>query len=52
MTATAFVDTNVLLYAASNAAADREKRLVARQVLSDPAIGFSAQVRRRADRGA
>ncbi len=44
MTATVFVDTNVLLYAASNAAADQEKRSVARRVLSEPEIGFSAQV--------
>lgn len=44
MTATALIDTNVLLYAASNAAADRDKRLVARQVLREPEIGFSAQV--------
>jgi predicted nucleic acid-binding protein len=44
MTATAFIDTNVLLYAASNAPADREKRAVARQILAEPEIGFSAQV--------
>jgi predicted nucleic acid-binding protein len=44
MTATSFIDTNVLLYAASNAAADREKRAVARRVLAEPEIGFSAQV--------
>jgi predicted nucleic acid-binding protein len=44
MTATALIDTNVLLYAASNADADREKRLIARQVLTEPEIGFSAQV--------
>src|SRR5438270_8082487 len=41
---TAFVDTNVLLYAASNAAADQPKRNIARLVLSEPEIGFSAQV--------
>jgi predicted nucleic acid-binding protein len=44
MTATAFVDTNVLLYAASNAAADQEKRMIARQVLRGRSIGISAQV--------
>jgi predicted nucleic acid-binding protein len=44
MTATHFVDTNVLLYAASNALADQPKRIVARQVLAEPNIGFSAQV--------
>ena len=44
MTATIFIDTNVLLYAASNAAADQAKRIVARQLLSQPEIGFSAQV--------
>ena len=44
MTATTFIDTNVLLYAASNAAADQAKRIVARQLLSQPEIGFSAQV--------
>ncbi|MEX2306986.1 MAG: PIN domain-containing protein [Pirellulales bacterium] len=44
MTATHFVDTNVLLYAASNALADQPNRLIARQVLEDPSIGFSAQV--------
>lgn len=41
---TTFVDTNVLLYAASNAPADQPKRLIARQLLTDPDIGFSAQV--------
>jgi predicted nucleic acid-binding protein len=44
MIATVFVDTNVLLYAASNAPADQEKRFIARRVLSEPEIGFSAQV--------
>ena len=44
MTATIFVDTNVLLYAASNAPADQPKRTVARQLLAEPAIAFSAQV--------
>jgi predicted nucleic acid-binding protein len=44
MTATCFVDTNILLYAASNAAADQAKRVIARQVLAQGDIGFSAQV--------
>jgi predicted nucleic acid-binding protein len=44
MTATCFVDTNVLLYAASNAPDDRPKRIIARQLLAEPDIGFSAQV--------
>jgi predicted nucleic acid-binding protein len=44
MTATTFVDTNVLLYAASNAPADRPTRTIARQVLAQGEIGFSAQV--------
>ncbi len=44
MTATCFVDTNILLYAASNAAPDQRKRAVARALLNQPDIGFSAQV--------
>jgi predicted nucleic acid-binding protein len=44
MTATVFIDTNVLVYAASNAVGDRAKRAVARQVLAESGIGFSAQV--------
>ena len=44
MTATSFVDTNILLYAASKAPADQAKRQVARGVLTQPDIGFSAQV--------
>jgi predicted nucleic acid-binding protein len=44
MTATSFLDTNILIYAASNAAADQAKRQVARQLLTRPDIGFSAQV--------
>jgi predicted nucleic acid-binding protein len=44
MTATHFVDTNVLLYAASNSPADQPKRLIARHVLTDPNICFSPQV--------
>jgi predicted nucleic acid-binding protein len=44
MTATSFIDTNVLLYAGSNAAADQAKRQAARALLTRPDIGFSAQV--------
>ena len=44
MTATTFIDTNVLLYAASNAPADQAKRAVARRVLAESSIAFSAQV--------
>ena len=44
MTAKFFVDTNVLLYAGSNAAEDRAKRQVARELLSRPDIALSAQV--------
>ena len=44
MIARFFVDTNILLYAASNAAEDQPKRIIARQVLSEAGIGFSAQV--------
>lgn len=39
-----FVDTNVLLYAASNAIDDTAKRGVARGVLARDDIAFSAQV--------
>jgi predicted nucleic acid-binding protein len=44
MTVTSFIDTNILIYAASNAAADQAKRQVARGLLTLPDIGFSAQV--------
>jgi predicted nucleic acid-binding protein len=44
MTAKFFVDTNVLIYAASNAAEDRSKRQVARALLSRPETALSAQV--------
>jgi predicted nucleic acid-binding protein len=44
MTGRFFVDTNVLIYAASNAAEDQSKRAVALQVLSLDGIAFSAQV--------
>jgi len=44
MTAISFVDTNVLLYAASNAVADQPKRAIARRLLAESGIGFSAPV--------
>jgi predicted nucleic acid-binding protein len=44
MTATCFVDTNVLLYAASHATDDQGKRQVARGLLGRADIAFSAQV--------
>ena len=44
MIATSFIDTNVLLYAGSKATADQAKRQVARALLAQPDIGFSAQV--------
>jgi predicted nucleic acid-binding protein len=44
MTAKFFVDTNVLLYAGSNAAEDRAKRQAARELLGRPDIALSAQV--------
>lgn len=44
MIATSFIDTNILLYAASKAPADQSKRQVARGLLTRPDIGFSAQV--------
>jgi len=44
MTAKFFVDTNILLYAGSNAAEDQAKRQIARGLLTRPDIGFSAQV--------
>lgn len=44
MTAQFFVDTNVLLYAGSNAPDDQVKRQIARGLLTRPDIGFSAQV--------
>lgn len=44
MTATSCIDTNILLYAASKAAADQAKRQIARGLLSLADIGFSAQV--------
>ncbi|MCU1264322.1 MAG: PilT protein-like [Acidobacteria bacterium] len=44
MTAQYFIDTNVLLYAASGSPEDLGKKAVARQVLAQADIGFSAQV--------
>jgi predicted nucleic acid-binding protein len=44
MTATSFIDTNILVYAGSNAAADQAKRQVARALLARPNIGLSAQL--------
>lgn len=44
MRAERFCDSNVLLYAASNAAEDAAKREAARRVLALPGVGFSAQV--------
>jgi predicted nucleic acid-binding protein len=44
MTAKFFVDTNILLYAASKAAEDQSKRQAARALLSRPDIALSAQV--------
>jgi predicted nucleic acid-binding protein len=40
----AFVDTNVLLYAAGNAPAERPKSAMARRLLKDEEIALSAQV--------
>lgn len=39
-----FVDTNVLLYALSTADDEREKALVAREILADEDLGLSVQV--------
>jgi len=44
MTAKFFIDTNVLLYAGSNAADDQPKRQAARAVLGRADIALSAQV--------
>jgi predicted nucleic acid-binding protein len=44
MTAECFIDTNVLLYAGSAAVEDLTKRGIARSLLTQPGIGFSAQV--------
>jgi len=44
MRAEVFCDSNILLYAASNAPEDVTKREAARRVLALPGVGFSAQV--------
>jgi predicted nucleic acid-binding protein len=44
MRADVFCDSNVLLYAASNAPEDAAKRVQARRVLALPSVGFSTQV--------
>src|SRR5688500_10279814 len=44
MRAERFCDTNILLYAASNAPADAAKRAVARRVLALSGVGLSVQV--------
>jgi predicted nucleic acid-binding protein len=44
MTAQYFIDTNILLYAGSGAGEDQAKKAIARQVLAQTDIGFSAQV--------
>src|SRR6266516_5113820 len=44
MTAQYLIDTNVLLYAGSGANEDQAKKAIARQVLAQADIGFSAQV--------
>jgi predicted nucleic acid-binding protein len=44
MNAECFIDTNILLYAGSNASEDKAKREVARRFLTASNIGFSAQV--------
>jgi predicted nucleic acid-binding protein len=44
MTAQYFIDTNILLYAGSGAGEDQANKAIARQVLAQTDIGFSAQV--------
>ena len=44
MRAEVFCDSNLLLYAASNADEDAAKRVAARRILALPGVGFSAQV--------
>ncbi len=44
MRAEVFCDSNILLYAASNAPEDAVKRATARRTLALPGVGFSAQV--------
>jgi predicted nucleic acid-binding protein len=42
--AAAFVDTNILLYAAGNAPAERAKSVIAREILRNEEISLSTQV--------
>jgi len=42
--AAAFVDTNILLYAAGNAPSERVKSATARRILKDDEVALSAQV--------
>jgi predicted nucleic acid-binding protein len=44
MRADVFLDTNILLYAASRAAAEQAKRVKARELLGLAAVGLSVQV--------
>jgi predicted nucleic acid-binding protein len=44
MTASAFVDTNVLLYAGSQHPEDQAKRVIALEILKRQDLGFSSQV--------
>jgi predicted nucleic acid-binding protein len=44
MTAKYFVDTNVLIYASSNAAAEQSRRVIALQLLDRSDLALSAQV--------
>ena len=44
MTAEIFVDTNIWLYASSNAREDRAKREIAREVIRRRGVGLSTQV--------
>ena len=44
MRAEVFCDSDILLYAASNAPEDAAKRATARRILALPGVGFSAQV--------
>lgn len=42
--AAAFVDTNILLYAAGNARAERAKSVIAREILRNEEVSLSTQV--------
>lgn len=42
--AAAFVDTNILLYAAGNAPSERAKSITAREILKNEEVALSAQV--------